>query len=316
MGLFGPPNIDELKKKRDVKRLIGALSYRNDHHIQEQAAWALGDLGDPRAVVPLIAAYRVWSQLGPIYNPSVAFVALGEIGAPAVEPLIATLKDDNSHVRGGAIEALGQIGDTRAVEPLIAMLKDKEWVVLQEAARALGRIGDTRAVEPLIVALNSEDYEFNRSSAAEALGEIGDARAMTPLFIAMLKDKEWFVRLAAAQALGKMGWKPGKDEAGAIYWIAHKNGEECIQIGGPAVEPLIAALKYYDREIRRVAIYALEKIGDPRAVEQFIYALKDEDYTVRCRAVEALGKIGDARAVEPLFAVLEDSRKGTDVVDR
>lgn len=45
--------------------------------------------------------------------------ALFQIGAPAVEPLIAALKDANPDVRGNAAYALGLIKDPRAVEPRI-----------------------------------------------------------------------------------------------------------------------------------------------------------------------------------------------------
>ena len=48
-----------------------------------------------------------------------------KIGAPAVEPLIAALRDKDWHVREGAAEALGWIKDPSAVEPLIGALKDK-----------------------------------------------------------------------------------------------------------------------------------------------------------------------------------------------
>jgi HEAT repeat protein len=46
--------------------------------------------------------------------------AFVEIGAPAVEPLVAALKDEHNM---WAAEVLGMIGDARAVEPLIAALE-------------------------------------------------------------------------------------------------------------------------------------------------------------------------------------------------
>jgi HEAT repeat protein len=55
--------------------------------------------------------------------------ALVKIGAPAMEPLIAALKDKDSKdsdVCQAAAEALGEIKDPRAVEPLIAALKDED----------------------------------------------------------------------------------------------------------------------------------------------------------------------------------------------
>jgi HEAT repeat protein len=62
--------------------------------------------------------------------------ALGEIKDPrAVEPLIAALKDKG--VCAAAAYALGEIKDPRAVEPLIAALKDESFSVRRAAAEAL-----------------------------------------------------------------------------------------------------------------------------------------------------------------------------------
>jgi HEAT repeat protein len=70
--------------------------------------------------------------------------ALVKIGAPAMEPLIAALKDKDSKdsdVRQAAAEALGEIKDPRAVEPLIAALKDEVSNVREAAAQALDHLG-------------------------------------------------------------------------------------------------------------------------------------------------------------------------------
>lgn len=127
---------------------------------------------------------------------------LGEIGDErAVEPLIDALKNDKaSDVQRSAAEALGKIGDKRVVELLIKALKDEDWQVRLGAA--IGLTGDKRAVEPLIDALKDE-YAWVRERAAEALGKIGDERAVEPLN-AVLEDKEMDVRTAAQTALDKI----------------------------------------------------------------------------------------------------------------
>ena len=56
MPLFGSPNIEKLKSKRDVKGLIKALGYLKNANIRFKAAQYLGNIADPRAVEPLIAA--------------------------------------------------------------------------------------------------------------------------------------------------------------------------------------------------------------------------------------------------------------------
>jgi HEAT repeat protein len=182
----------------------------------------IGTLQDRAALV------RWWCKIGEtFFNTSPgeeAAGALGEIGdARAVEPLIAALKDKNSGIRYGAAGALGEIGDARAVEPLIAALKDKHPVVRETAAEALGEIGDARAVEPLIAALKDKGPGV-LEKAAEALGEIGDARAVEPL-IAALKDKHPVVREKAAEALEKItGQEFWADQAKwQEWWDKHKS---------------------------------------------------------------------------------------------
>ncbi len=66
--------------------------------------------------------------------------ALIEIGAPAVEPLIAALKHKWWPVRTNAAKILGEIKDSRAVEPLIDVLMNKTWFSKEEASAALRKI--------------------------------------------------------------------------------------------------------------------------------------------------------------------------------
>lgn len=50
------PNVQALKSEGDLEGLIKALSFEDDHNIRLAAASALGTIGDPSAVDPLIAA--------------------------------------------------------------------------------------------------------------------------------------------------------------------------------------------------------------------------------------------------------------------
>ncbi len=84
----------------------------------------------------LIAALR---------DPSVdvrwnAAEALGEIGdARAVHPFITALNDDSMKVRESATKGLGKIG-SRAIPPLLSALQDPNRYVRESAAQALQRI--------------------------------------------------------------------------------------------------------------------------------------------------------------------------------
>lgn len=218
--------------------------------------------------------------------------------------------EDVLSIRIAACRALGAIGDTRAVEPLIRALNDQEKGVRRHAALALeensasGAVGDTRAVEALICALTDQDGGV-RQAAVSALGTIGDARAVEPL-IGVLSDRDKEVRTLAARVLALRRWVPSRGEAGASYFIATTQWDECVRIGEAAVGPLIGAFNDSDSDMRRCAASALGAIGDARAVRQLIGGLKDQDSVVRGSAASALGTIGDARAVEPLIGALND----------
>ena len=116
---------------------------------------------------------------------------LGNIGdVRAVEPLIDALGDESmmedrgggEDARGAIAKALGKIGDTRAVEPLILNLGGEDVFDSTDnsydyhfriyAAEALGVIGDIQAIEPLIKALEDEHSDV-RDAAKEALKKLG-----------------------------------------------------------------------------------------------------------------------------------------------
>ena len=111
--------------------------------------------------------------------------ALGQLGDPrAVAPLIQALRDADGGVRREAAHALGQLGDSRVVEVLIQALHDADGGVRREAAHALGQLGDPRAVAPLIQALHDADSEV-RWEAARTLRQLGDPRIVAPLIQAL-----------------------------------------------------------------------------------------------------------------------------------
>lgn len=133
-----------------------------------------------------------------------------------IEDLLKDLQDEDSSVRGEAIEALGEAGAKDAVEPLIAILKaDEDEENRQLAAVALGDIRDERAIGALIEALDDEGLEtiredwgpFTKPShyAAIALERFG-MKAVEPLIEAFESREFDDVKLYIATSLGKMGY--------------------------------------------------------------------------------------------------------------
>ncbi len=275
-----------------VEPLCAALKNVDSWVIQQSVAIALGKIGDSRAVEPLVSVLQ--DEALTILVRTKAVEALGKIGdAGAVEPLIIALKDKDSSIRNLAAIALGEIGDSRAVEPLGSALKDSHPNVQWEAVTALVKIDSDRAVEILITALRIGGSRI-RNRAVEELVEIGDP-AVEPL-IAVLEDEDVSVQKYATDALGRIGDVRAVEP---LLLAASKAGPSTLgktqvalrEIGEPAVEPLIAALQDEDSSVRRWAAWALGEIGDARAVEPLIAALNDRDFWVRRTTAEALEKI-------------------------
>jgi HEAT repeat protein len=187
-------SIPKMKAARDIRGLIRLLSHK-DPDIQYEAAGALGDIGDPRAVDPLITALKNDEFSGVRWK---AAESLSRIGPPAVDALIGALQHSDDDVRWKAAIALGEIGDQRAIEPLIRALTDKYENVRAEAATSLAAMGKD-ALEPLLRFLQYSDKSL-RIDVVPALGELQDTDAIHPL-IQMLENADEEERRAIADAL-------------------------------------------------------------------------------------------------------------------
>ncbi len=64
MPLFGSPNFEKLKAKRDVPKLVKLLKHK-DYLICARAINILGEIGDERAVDPLVTVLRGFQDLKP-----------------------------------------------------------------------------------------------------------------------------------------------------------------------------------------------------------------------------------------------------------
>ncbi len=218
MGLFklNVKMVAKMKVKRDVKGLIKALRNK-DGNVRREAAWALGDIGDVRAVEHLIDTLkdeRVWFR-------KLAIDALRKIkDERAVEPLKEAMKDKDNGLRRQAawalllLEKISSDEYNEMFEPcqptegsvrsILRALKDNNRFIREEAEKGLEKIEKHGGMSrPLIQALKDKDNGLRRR-VIKALGNIGDANAVEPL-IEALKDKDAGVRKGAAIALEKLG---------------------------------------------------------------------------------------------------------------
>ncbi len=280
-----------------VSLLIEALNHRSPR-VRFYAAYVLGSFRNSRAVKPLMAALKN-------ENPDIrenAASMLGQMGdLGSVEPLVAALGDENDQVRWCAAGALRNMGwrpenDARKVQVFIAA---KEW-------NACARMGEPGMAALLSLLLNQNEGGYDRANVAAALGGLDDSRVDEALLIA-LGDREDIVRAKAAAVLDARGWKPDRVDLKMKRLIAKKRWSALVEIGEPAVDPLIALLDDPDWEPRKNAAEALGKIGNGRAAGPLVRAMRNSN--VRSAAEDALVNIGPS-STDPVIKGLEDSNSG------
>ena len=312
-GRFISTSFPLIRKIDNVEKFIEELK-DDAFDVRRSAVNALQDIGDNRAIEPLIEALKNEHELNIRWSIRRGIKKIG--GENVVESLINALTDDDHKAREAIAEALGGYRDERVVEPLIAALKDEEPRVREAAAGALGDVNDVQAVEPLLEALKDEEPKV-RKAAASALEDVNDVQAVEPL-IEALKDEENEVRRAAAKSLG--GYKDERAVEPLIEamlclngggWASKSAAKSLSQIGGErAIEALIAVLKDQTMvgETVAAAVSVITVCQDERGVEAVIEALKHEHFYAVTRAAWFLGIIASNGPVSKLDSVVEQSR--------
>ncbi|KKO19819.1 MAG: hypothetical protein DCC43_07735 [Candidatus Brocadia sp.] len=188
--------LGEIGDERAVKPLVHALDDES-LNVREKAAKSLGKLGKREAGDALISALSKNTDLSIV---CALIEALGQIGDPrAVEPLLMFLTHKESQIREYTAAALGKLRDSRAVDALIAALNDEQERVRWYAADSLGKIGNPVCVDSLIKLLSDTSARV-RESAVTALGQIGNVQAIESL-IKALQDSDKRVAEQAAESL-------------------------------------------------------------------------------------------------------------------
>ena len=233
-----------------------------------------------------------------------AISLLSQIGdTRAVEPLLSLIEDTSLSIdlRTQAIRTVGKLEDERAVEPLIKILNDK----LSDFENRSRRKNFEGFKDGYWERLESES-EFDHAVII-ALGRLKDPRAIDPLirFKARFSRHE----LAVVWAWGYIGDPKAVDSIASIVSPGDTRFDEqmvnaLVAIGGPrAIDALHNHLEapqgrgpYGEkRDFYLTLMTGLEKIGDLVAYKQGIDAIKahlqDDDEDVRLGAKEALKQL-------------------------
>jgi cyclophilin family peptidyl-prolyl cis-trans isomerase/HEAT repeat protein len=198
-------------------------------------------------------------------------VAMGRIqSATYAAPLIRVANDPDVELRRAVLFALGQLALAEG-----SRLSRSTYATLDKA------LGDP---DPTIVAL-----------AVEAIGKHGEpplAHRIYPL----LEHPSEMVRAEAALALFRSRFVP----------VRRGDAETPPELPDVAVAALIRAFDDESPEVRRAAVYAVSRYGQPRAVGALVRMLGDSDAWVRTFAARALGRSEDPRAVPALLPAVGD----------
>jgi HEAT repeat protein len=331
--------------------LVAALAEANDPSVRLEAAWQMWQLGPvrARAAVPGLeaalrdedpalreAAVRALTQVDTANKhllPAVidlleqkdrapsghahAQQQVGEfvraIGQPAIDGLLALLREKDPGRRAGAAMALGCLerSAARAAPALKEALQDRQPRVRLYAAEALWRVsGDAEASLPVLIDVLKGPDDRLRRTAAEVLGTMRSAaREAAPALLLALKDPDEQVRRSAAQVLGTIS--PAAKEVPPALATALKDPDEEVRMNalmalrslGPGAGAAVPAVLDLAREgndprLRPLALQTLGAFGPAArdAVPTLIAATQDPDLFVRRQAGQALWAIDPAAA--------------------
>jgi HEAT repeat protein len=288
------PALDALARIQDpgvAHRIVPLLA---DELIGDQAADALGQIGDEDSVGPLVAALErpgvsVASIVGalaaihrryenmPAGGAHIEAIVRQRVSAVGGQQIIDTAARATGASLRDCIVCLGWLRGAAVERALTLMLGRAD--AQHELIEAIVRFGSPM-VDRLVTQLGQEDRDARRA-AAIALGRIGDARAV-PALLAQLAadDRELFVPIVGA--LARLGDRR-------------------------AFEPLLALLGDHDVSVRHAAIGALNSIGHPGMAARIHALLGDADPVVRESAVKIAGYFGYAECADDVIACCGDA---------
>ncbi|KAH6999382.1 hypothetical protein EDB80DRAFT_650193 [Ilyonectria destructans] len=235
-------------------------------NVRETAVHTLGSRSDLSEEMLMAVAAWLEDKASPIREAHI-----GEVAAETLrrqfelsEVLIAVaarLEDEDKHVRGGAIYALG--GPSELSEEILtavaARLEDENWKVREAAVHTLGTRSDlSEEILTAVAARLEDEYLKVREAAVYALRSRSDlSREILTDVAARLEDKAISVRSAAVQILGRQSDLSEKiltavaarleDEDWQVRMTAEsimrKNAESyCTLLGSPCATSLYRSL--------------------------------------------------------------------------
>lgn len=193
-------DIEKYENKRNVEKLIRAINDK-DVNIQCSAIKALGNIGDPKALSPLVS--KVYSnEQGAMVIDSILEAITRIDGKRAIVTIEGILKyKSDKETRKTAVKYLGVLNDLKAVELLVSLLKDKDPDIAGLAVSVLKKKKDLRSVKPVLLLLRYNNVNLEKR-AEDLLNSVLDESSI-PTLISFLDHYDSKIREFAVKALIK-----------------------------------------------------------------------------------------------------------------
>ncbi len=305
LAMIGKPAVPALR----------AVLVEPKESVRAEVIMALGRIGPDASaavpnLVPLLGTNR--DRIG-----REASHALGQIGGPALDPLLLLSVTGDLTTRLRAIAGLGQVArpDQRVSAAVLQAARDPDPQVRTQGLQALTRFDlPAAAVLPVLRAGLSDPVESVQHAAAGLVCDRRDWLApLAPDLAANLLGSTPAVADHAAFLLGVVGRESGPRLLAALADSASRIdsiGAALAAIGRPVVPLLGPAIRSPDPRVRRGAALALGQVRpvDPGALTQLVGGLPDPDEAVRGDFLTAIGHLGSRGrdAVPAVRALLHD----------
>ncbi|MEQ8224325.1 MAG: HEAT repeat domain-containing protein [Candidatus Eremiobacterota bacterium] len=262
LGLMG--------NKKAVPPLLKALPC-SENRVRVAIIDSLGQLKAREGIDPLLDL--LGGQCNEIEKNTIKF-AISEIGNPAVDKLLLSLKGTDLIFKKSVIEILGHINDNRIAPALMEYLRFKDDKISSAAVYSLGK--KTEALNLILEGLEDSDPYF-RMNCASVLGKMISLGSVDAL-IKACGDENEAVAKNAIKALGETGSDLARDNLMKLlknnnYYHGKTVMETLARMSDRAVPPLINALSDRDFAVIERASYSLSKIGQ-RAIVPLIEAVR------------------------------------------
>ncbi|PKL40849.1 MAG: hypothetical protein CVV44_04375 [Spirochaetae bacterium HGW-Spirochaetae-1] len=319
LGLF-TPDIERLKRNKDIKELIKCLKHTRPE-IRSRAFAALSPfsqnaevveelkqlINDPDSRVRTLALLK-FAQIGD-ENIISGLRTIIVNGTPNEKIELLRILADKKENLANSSEIISRI--------LVQALNDKKMMVQFESMRTIGKMKLTHAI-PYIVEKLSDTHFKIRKEAVKALGMIGTDDTVDHI-IGTLMDNNNDVRNAALEALKMVESDRAKEALGdAPFMILAKKmsqssaqrqetirsiGKNKMTFGLPLLK---RALSDEFKSVRIEAITSIGSLRDRSCIEDVGKMLDDKYWDVRMEAVLSLEKLVDASSLPFLERAMKD----------